>query len=673
VVTLFTVGGKHLFPKTCYKKFALPSGRDMRALDMNRTRLTMGLMLTTALAAPALAQDDQPYQLDEIVIYYGALGTKPIDAKSYGRSVTVLTADQIQQRGYTDVRQALSAIPGVAIAATDATLGSVFLRGGESNMTVVLIDGVKASVGYNGAYYMPGLNLSDIARIEVLRGPQSVIGGANAASGVIAITTKSAETEGLFQQAGIGYGSYGSTHLSYDLQVKGARGQLAIGVSRDHDGGFDVSGDHGVRDQSTISTLSVKGQYQLADWVTIGMMARRSYQSYDFDALSDSATTADAYVIDADMTGKRGESFGQLWAKFDSLGGRLEHKLSYSGVDYRFATYNSGVSLGANSSQHRALDYTATYALDAGTVAEARQTISFAAQEETDHFRRPGSSFDYARTTRSLAAQYSGSFDSGLGIEAGVRRILNDDFADATTWNLAASWEIPSTALRLHSSIGKAVVNPDMYEQYGYSPGSFTGNPDLKPETVHGIDLGAEWRFSEAGSLDVTLFQQRISDRIITAYVPPTYAATVLNAPGTATARGVELSATYQVSPQLSLAGSYTYTHARGADGERLARRPTQVAALSATYQMLEGRASATLGVQHVAGNYDTEWFNAAADYPTTKLPDYTLVNLSGRYGLSDRADLVARIDNVTDVDHSAAWGYASAGRTGYLGLEAKW
>ncbi|WP_417808066.1 TonB-dependent receptor plug domain-containing protein [Thioclava sp.] len=631
---------------------------------MKTTQLTTALLLSTALATPALAQDSQPYALDEIV-FSGALGSKPLNALTYGRSYTVVTADEIDRLGYATVTQALSSVPGVAVTQTDASLGSVFIRGGDSNMTVVLIDGVKASAGYNGAFYFNGLDVADIERIEVLRGPQSVIGGANAAAGVISITTKKASEPGLHQQTGIGYGSYGTTHVNYNAQYRGARGQIAFSIAQDHKGGYDISGDGGQRDSSTLSTGTITGQYDITDWLTAGVMLRQSYQNYDYDSATGSGSAA-AYVVDADNVGKRRDTFGQLWFKADSLGGRLQHKLSYAGTDIGFKNYSSGVLGSSNSSQHRELNYTATYALDATTVEAARQTLAFAAQEETDHFSSDygfGPSA-YQRTTRSAALQYSGDFDNGLGLEAGVRRIFNDVFEDGTTWNIAASYQVPASAVRLHGSIGKAIVNPDMYEQFGFVPGVYSGNPNLRPETVRGIDVGAQYSFGERGNIDVTLFQQHVSDKI------SGYGTTSTNLPGTSKSYGVEISGQYQVTSNLLMSLDYTYTHARDASGDYLTRRPAHEANLAATYSFAQGRGAATLAIKHVSGNYDGQFFLPFPS-PIAELPNYTLVNLSGSYALDNGVSLVGRIDNVTDENYSEAWGYASAGRTAYVGLRA--
>ncbi len=636
-------------------------------------RFTTTVLFSIALSTPVWAQDDQTCMfgdffgeegcvLDEIVISAG-LGTRPVSAATYGRSHTTLTAKQIAQRGYTTVEQALASVPGVSVTRTDTSMTEVRMRGGETNMVSVLIDGVKASTGYNGAYYFNGIDISDIERIEVLRGPQSVIGGANAASGVISITTRRGSGPGLRQQTSVGYGSHGTYHGNYNAQIVGRRGKVAFSITRDHDGGYDVSGDDGERDETTTTTATLTGRYEVSDALTAGVVLRRSRQTYDYDT-TPGATTEAGYVVDAATEGVRNETFGQLWLGVDSLGGRLTHRLGYSGTDQKRNNYKMpGMFWWSDQSRYRSLEYRATLALDAATVGAARQTLSLAAQNETQRFT--SGTTPYHRTTRSAALEYSGDFPGGIGVQAGVRRIYNEVFKNGTSWNLALSDAIPNTDLRLHGSIGTSIVNPDMYEQYGYVPGVYEGNPDLRPETVHGADLGVEWTSGERGSLDVTVFHQTVRDQITGS------GSTSSNSPGKSRARGVEISGNYQVTDILDLGLEYTYTDARDSSGKPLVRRPKHRLGLDATWTVLRGQGSLTLGIRHVSGNYDKQfWITPPI---IAKTPDYTLVNLSGRYAVHDRLDLVGRLDNMTDVDHSEVWGYASRGRSAYLGLEAKW
>jgi len=644
---------------------------------MRHRSLTLSLLAGTALCLPLAAPAQETTALDEIVVYYGALSDTAIAARSYGRAYSVTTADQIATRGYQTVEQVLRDLPGVAFSATDTSLTETRIRGGETNMVTVLIDGVKASVGYNGAYSFSGFDASDIARVEVLRGPQSVIGGANAASGVISIVTKSGTAPGLHQQASLGAANNGGYHGAYAAQFVGERGKLAFSLSKDRDGGWDVSGDGGERDGKTTLTGSLKGEYEIMPGLSAGFVVRRMLQDYDYDGSpwSGATTLAGSVVDDPLNAGTRRESMGQLWVKADTFGGRLTHKLSWSATDQTNTSYDH-YNWGSSSrdvSRYRALDYLATYALDAATVADARQTLSFALSDESQHFTSDygyGANA-YQRSTRSAALEYAADFANGLGLQAGVRRIDNEVFKDGTAWNLAASYLIPNSDFRLHGSIGRSIVNPDMYEQYGYVAGLYAGNPDLKPETVNGVDLGVEWALGERASVDVTLFRQRVTDRIVGA------GTTSVNLAGTSTAKGVEIAARWQATAQIGLGLDYTYTDSDDGTGHALTRRPKHQIGVDATWTPASGRGSVTLAVTRTIGTWDNQYFGPTypIDWTPTlaELPNYTLVNVSGRYAVNEQLDVVARVNNLLDQDYSQVWGYAGPGRTAYLGLEAKW
>ena len=147
------------------------------------------LSLAAALAvtpAIATAQDSEVTDLAEIIV---SGGLTPIEAQKYGRSVSVLTSEEIEDRGITTGQDALRSVPGLMINGSGDSFTQVRIRGAEANHTLILIDGVEASGG-DSEYILSGLDTANIERIEVLRGPQSVFYGSNASAGVINIITR---------------------------------------------------------------------------------------------------------------------------------------------------------------------------------------------------------------------------------------------------------------------------------------------------------------------------------------------------------------------------------------------------------------------------------------------------------------------------------------------------
>src|SRR5690606_5681479 len=171
-------------------------------------------------------------------------------------------------------------------------------------------------------------------------------------------------------------------------------------------------------------------------------------------------------------------------------------------------------------------------------------------------------------------------------LTAALRHDFNDRFADATTYSVSGAWQVPDTGTKLHASVGTGSTNPNFYDQFGYIPGSYVGNPSLLPETSFGWDVGVEQALWDGVVvLDATYFNQNLENEITPVYVP---VSTVTNDPGISTRQGVELSATLRVIEGLRLGASYTYTDARNADGSREIRRPMHMGSHNMAYDLRE-------------------------------------------------------------------------------------
>ena len=634
---------------------------------MFRDRNCSLIAVTVALTPFAAMAQDGALMLDEIVI---SGGMSPVTADGYGRAHTVLTGDEIEARGIATVQDALRGVPGVSVTSTGETLTGIRIRGGEANHVLVLIDGVEANSPGQGNYIFSGMLTDDIERIEILRGPQSSIHGPNAASGVISITTRRADAPGLSYGGGVELGGQGTRAANAYLRAVGERGAISLSIASRHTDGDDTSRTPGGdRDFNDREALALNGSYDLGDGISTGFTLRRSWQKYGYDEGAwEPVDHPDDYVIDAPLTADRDEVYGSLWLETEAMGGRLLNRLTLTGVNQDTDHFRDGVPDYDDASRRRELRLGATWAIDGNDARNAAQKLNFVASKRRETYRAsfaPGG--DYERDMTSLALEYQGGFDNGASVQAGIRRDLNDVFRDATSWNLAAAWQAPDRDLRLRVAIGRATVNPTMFEQYGYIPGSYEGNPDLTPETSLGYEIGADLGFADGrGQAGLTVFTSKVEDMIIGT------GETSVNIDGTSTRKGFELTADMQVTGNIRIGADYTYNDARKEDGGVLARVPRHEAHLRARVDFAQGRGAVTAELRHVAGNHDEEWFRSFAP-DTTKLPDFTTVNLAAHYDLTDHVRLSGRVVNLFDKDYSEAWGYYGQGRTAYVGLSARW
>lgn len=629
-------------------------------------------ILAVATAMPVVSANAQDsILLDEIVI---SGGLTPLAAQNYARSYSVLTAEDMAAAGVTSVQDALRRVPGVAVTSTGDSYTQVRIRGSEFSHVLVLIDGVEANSPSGGSYLFTGMDLADVERIEVLRGPQSTIYGSNAAAGVISITTRQASKPGLSYGGAVEVGGLGTRAASAYIRQRSERGALSFSLSARNIDGKDDSRSGGDKDFNDTTTAVLNGSYELTDQVTAGFTLRRSWQEYGYDATTSPVADPRDYQEDAPLTAKRDETYGSLWLEAGALDGRLHSRLVFSGMNQDARNFNAGVASSNDRSTRRSLRYTGSYALDGSDARTADQKLIFAAETERETYRStyyPGGT--YERDTHAVALEYQGHYADGVSVQAGVRREFNDVFRDATTWNLATAWQVPGQDLRLRAAAGRAHVNPTMFQQYGYVPGVWEGNPDLKPARSMNYELGADLGFAGGRGLAAfTVFQSKIDDMITGT------ATSAVNAPGTSTRKGFELGVTMQATDSLSLGADYTYVDAAQASGLPIVRAPRHQLGLRASQGFAAGRGLASVDIRHVSGAYDMEWFNHAwsPENPspaTSKLPGFTTVNLAAHYDLNDEIRLQGRIVNLFDKEYSEAWGYYGQGRTAYVGLEARW
>lgn len=642
----------------------------------------MRILPPAALAAAILAipatvtAQDGPFQfLGRLIL---AAGLSPAPEAALPRAVTVITGDDLQQRGIDQAADALRALPGVAVNRTGGPGGltQVRLRGTEGRHVQVILDGVRLDPAQNGEFDFAGLQTADIERIEVIRGPQSVFFGSNTIGGVIAITTRRATEPGFTGQVGIEGGSDRTIGLDVLLGLRGERGGLTLSGIVRSEGGYDISATPGGEaDGLENRTLNLAGDWQLTDAWRIGFLLRARNQRNDNDPQQYAAGPISDIVFDRDDFITFQERIGSVFAEGDLADGRLRLTLRASRFVRDSQRFDAAVQGGDDTADRTELAIRGVWALDGGTPDSARHTLAFGVDRTTEGFvnNDPAFVFDpsqlirQSRTNTGIALEYRGNLAEGFDVQAGIRRDLNDRFANFTTWTLGASYAIPGTGTRLRASAGTAVQNPTLFNQFGFVPDTYVGNPNLRPEQSRGWDIGVD-QVLGAGTFSATYFDNRLTDRIYSVGFP----STPVNATGVSRRRGVELSYGGQITDRLHLRADYTYTDARGEVGERLVRRPRHEAGLGLDWDATD-LTRLSLDLRHVGDNLDNDFRGFAFSPPAIyRLPDYTLTHLSVTHRLNDRVSLHARVNNLFDRPYQEVLGYAGQGRTFYVGLRAR-
>jgi vitamin B12 transporter len=624
-------------------------------------------LLAIAFCQPALAEDQAPTQLEQVVVTDGLTS---VELEKSGRAVTVVTGEQMERNKVRYVADALRLVPGLAVSRAGSVGGltQVRMRGAESDQVLVVIDGVEASNHTRGEFDFGGLVAEDIERIEILRGPQSTFWGANAMAGVISITTRKGERDSRKSTAQTEVGSDGTLMGALATRGGGENFDYALSGSMRRSRGFDISDLGAEDDGARNSTFNGRFSADISPETTVDGTLRLVDRRTDLD--EQDFMTAETYDVD-DYQDDR-ELYGSIDLTNTALDGALTQKARLSASDMR--SFNHSALFGDSSSEGNRYNaaYQASYRYDDLENQVHQLTAGYEWQRET--YAPSQYMTTFSRNTHAAIGEYRGEFFDQLFINGGLRQDWNDTFADATTWTASAAWQVPDMETRLHASVGTGVTNPTFTEQYGFFPGSFVGNPKLKPEESFGWDIGVEKRFFDGGLvIDVTYFNQNLENEISSTQISPGLYRPI-NMGGESLRQGVEVSATVDFFNGLTATASYTYTDASEqevAGGARLTetRRPRHSGSLNAAYAFYDDRAR--VFVEALFNGEVEDRVFASTLPPRVTLGGYTLVNIGGSFKVNETVEAYGRIDNLFDRDYREVFGFNTPGLTAFAGLKA--
>ncbi len=608
-----------------------------------------------AYASPSSAQDpeteqEQPLRLLEKVVV--TADRQEVPGSELGSSVTVITADELRVTGVHWLSDALASVPGVVVARTGGpgAVTSVFLRGTNSNHTLVLVDGMKANSPSTGAYDFSQVPASSIERVEIVRGPQSVLYGSEAIGGVINIITRRG-AKAPRASAVLDGGSYGSLRAAANVQ--GSTNTVDYAASFEHFGndGFSAAAAHnGNTEADGFSNTSLTGRMTVGRGEGLGAEARLVYfdgetriDGYDFSAgpIDDPAQLQNSRQVlgGGALTYRRGIYSGRLTASV------ANHKLGTIDPDGFFTAFDldtDTTEFGLQSDLRFNSGNTTVVGIEHRR--ESAETISTSGLS--------ASGFDESVDTTGVYALHRFSHKN-LHLTAGLRHSDHSRFGDKTTYRVTAAWAAPS-GLRAHGSVGTAFRAPSLNDLYfpGFS------NPNLEAEESTGWDAGLGGTFLDGRvGIDATWFRNDVSNLI--QFVFPDGIVNV----GEARTQGVEIAANWLLQERVRLDASYTYTDAKDVRTDlALLRRPEHQAWAGIRYQPTQAL-NLFAEVRHKGRRTD---FGTAG---TVELPPHTVFHLAGQVRLSAGLELIGRLENLTDRQYQDVWGYGTAGRSGYAGL----
>jgi vitamin B12 transporter len=620
--------------------------------------------LVAALAAPGLVLA-QTADVSPVVVTATLIPT-PID--QVGSSITLITAKEIQDHQWRTVPDALQEVPGIDVVQSGGAGGqtSVFIRGANSNHTKVLIDGIEAndpSTPGNGFDFGQALT-GGLARVEVLRGPQSSLYGPDALGGVINIITR--EGHGAPRlDATIEGGSFDTFNQSASLSGSDKRFSYAFSADHTHVGATPVTpldllapGETRNDDRFDSLTLGTKLGFDLNSVLGFGLVARYvdsdlkfTSENYDLYPLPDQPDAAQTDQKERQVF-TRGEARVNLWdGKFVNVFG-----LGYTDYHTRTASPDDGfgASTGFSDGDRLKVDWRGTLALS------KTETLVLGAEDRRDRIFGSNDAQDSERG--GFAELQSHPFDHFSGALS-VRYDSDDRFGDKVTWRIAPAYTVAATGTLLRASYGTGFKAPTLTQLFVSFPPYYLANPNLRPEESEGFDAGFEQPlFGGKLRFGATGFHEAIRN-LITDNADFT---TDINI-GRATTYGAESFIAIAPVRQVSLRVDYTYLVARDDIAqEELLRRPRTKIDVTAVWRPTEKLTLSATGL-YVGARVDG---NRDFSIPRLTAGPYAVFGVAGEYAVTKTLTAFARIDNLADRRYEDPTGFQRPGIGAFGGLK---
>jgi vitamin B12 transporter len=644
------------------------------------------ILMCALISAPSLAQELTP----DVVV----TATRNPDLVSRaGSAISVISSEDIRRANPATVTDLFRQVPGVTLT-QDGGPGqtqSVRIRGTEGRHTLVLIDGVRANDTSSpaGDFNFANLVLTEIERIEVLRGPQSALYGSDAIGGVINIITKKGRGAPRLS-LDVGGGSYGTRWVRGG--VSGGTDRLSYAFSASHmmTSGFSAYGFRIGRlealrggrfeaDSATRSGLTGRVAYKLSDTVEVELGGNLNSNKFQYDTafgnFPDGPSTGSGLVLNGFAKISHSLAEGRFKQSLTAFGSSTEREFkSRSVFDFFGPPALSGTNFSYRGEREGA-EYQGTFNWG------APGTTVFGARYEQERFVGKSQNViprlgfgridDKAdQTTRSIFALHQITLAQRLHLSLGGRIDDVSRIDPFRTVRATLAYELPESDTKFRTSIGTGAKAPSLYQLYSTQYGTRT----LEPETSIGVDAGIDQSlFDGRMKLSVTGFANRYRNLIdysaargCSAIQIATFSGCYINIAQARTA-GLEVAADIILMPDvLRLKLAYTNLNAIDATTNLpLARRPENEGRIALAIIPVSGLTIEPV-VTFVGERYSSQG-------KTQKLQPYGKLDLLVDYKLNDNFTLYARGENLTDARYQEVKDYGTAGRSGYLGIRTTW
>lgn len=576
----------------------------------------------------------------------------PRDVAQSVSAVTVITRRQIEAQKPLDLAEVLNRAPGVSISrnGSPGQTTTVRLRGGESDHTLVLLDGIRLNSPSTGLFDFGQIPVENIERIEVLRGPQSGLYGSEALGGVINIITR--QGSGPFKTGGqLEYGSQSTNKQVLTAGGQVGRGRLSFSATRLRTDGFFVNDDY--------KNLGTSLRYDLptSKTGTLSFITRLE------DAKS-GAPNQQILAFDPNARAKTQNWTNSLQWRNDTS--RRADKISLGLFDRKYH-YNNPIDAPGGSFDNNQFDDQDAQIEAQTSLLRGDNTVTlggeYRREKATLDFNSGGpfgpftANFAPKRNNWALFAQDEFR-KAKFSLVPSIRYENNEQFGGDVNGRLAGAYELGKG--RLKASVGTGFRAPTFNELYFPN----FGNPNLKPEQSVGVDFGYERPTKSAGRVEATVFYNRFRNLI--GSDPNTFLPANLDR---ATTKGLELFLSQPVAKNWTLVANGTLQSVDSANQNYILRRPRYATTVDALYK--KAKWNADFAVISQGRRFDDNFVfgpgNVRGFYS-----GYTRLDLTLGYDLKPNLELYARAGNLLNRKYEEVAGYPAPRFNILFGIKAK-
>ncbi|MEO1039945.1 MAG: TonB-dependent receptor [Pseudomonadota bacterium] len=632
------------------------------------------------LAEETTQAGSEPTATTDVITVFSRV---PQTLDQVGSATSIVSGATIELQGIQVLDEALERTPGVSITRSGGfgQNTQVRMRGFTTKHTLTIIDGVKITnpAEFDNQFGIEHVMLDNIEQIEVLRGPQSGIYGADAVAGVISIVTARGAGD-----PDLRLSAMAASNDTYELSV-GSQGAVANGrlgysasLSWFDTGGISLASrapgnveDDGYENISFIGNID----YDITGLLSLRAGARYSDSNNDTDTNFTQTTDPNAPFFRPDLPsflfqdsdGSIESRQGVYYAGLNYDGARVSHDAQISYTNLETESDEPGGAF-ASEGEGFELQYYATIDIgDFGFLGPDSFLVAGADHRQDNAFFDQTRGFEFAAIDESL--DNTGVFltanlelAEGLFLSLSGRIDDNERFGDVSTGRAAIAYTLPSritgaSDIKLRASYGTGREAPGLRQLLGRSL-TFEGNPNLQPEETWMYDAGIDASFlNDRVTVSLTGYVGEADDGIFNVFDPVAQVSRPQNISSVVEMSGIELESLIRFTSAIDLSLAYTNASSEiAASGQQLFGRPENEFSFALT-----ARATDKLTVV-LDGYARSEFFS---DYPSTfELDGYQLLNANAAYDLNDQVTLRAGVKNIFDEDYEEKLGDSAFGRT---------